>query len=168
VYCVGMIEDIAVVTGQDVRELLAPLKPGSVHSAAALYARYMRNLKGTGRMAPHPTALGHALREAGCERKRVRRSRGGRKNRDVSEVACWVIPGESPDLPDPVTELVRTMGSGIHLPDEIARQYRLMYWNNGWGDPPLSRFKLLAHLTNLGYPPIRHEGQPARDFRPPS
>jgi hypothetical protein len=159
---------VAAVTRQDVVTLLGQLQPGSVHSAAELYKRFIRNLEGTFRPVPHATALGHALRAAGCESKRVRRSRGSRKNRTVEEIASWVVPGvPAEDLANPVADLVRRMGEGEHQEDEIYRQYRLMYWNEGWGDPLLSRYRLLVELTNMGYPRVT-PGQNVRRFPSPS
>jgi hypothetical protein len=164
----GEENGVAAVTRQDVVTLLGQLQPGTVHSAAELYKRFIRNLEGTNRPVPHATALGHALRAAGCESKRVRRSRGSRKNRTTSEVASWVIPGvPAEDLAHPVADLVRRMGAGDHAEDEIYRQYRLMYWNEGWGDPPMSRHKLLVELTNMGHPRIS-PGVMARRFPSPT
>jgi hypothetical protein len=157
-------EGVAAVTRQDVITLLGQLQPGTVHSSTDLYKRFIRNLKGTFRPVPHATALGHALRAAGCESKRVRTSRGSRKNRVVTEVASWVIPGTpAKDLVNPVTDLVIRMGEGDHQEDEIFRQYGLMYWNQGWGTAPLSRHKLLVELTNMGIPRVA-PGQHVRHF----
>jgi hypothetical protein len=161
------IEQEAAVTHADVVKLLGALEPGSVHSAANLYARFIRNLEGTHRPVPHQTALGHALRAAGCEGKRIRKSRKipGTKRREYSEVACWVIPGVPVAVrADPIGELTRSMAGTAQTENEVWRQYKNMYWNRGWGDAPLARRTLLIQLTACGHPPVKVDGKVVRQF----
>lgn len=122
--------EVGYVTSEDVAEVQAQFRPGSVVSASRLYEVLSRLMHDQRRPLAHQVAFGHALRREGWDRQRIRRRVNGKQE----EYAGWHVPGRSPviEQDEQMMETLRTLGGGIHSEELIWTRYRELIEANGW------------------------------------
>jgi hypothetical protein len=152
---------VPVITQEEIATLLADLKPGSLHSVADLWARYVRQMDAAGRMIANRNALGRALSKYGALRHRRRKVVGGKN----VETSYWIVPGAAPinDDEERAHTLIKTMGEGIHPVELIWSTYQAMAAEHGWRRID-DRATLMRRLTKLGRPSMIEKGRPCRYF----
>lgn len=144
------------VSTADLALLEAELRPGALYSVATLYERYSELMAEAGRPVAHKTALGHALRAAGWQSKRLRR----RINGKPTDVASWFVPGPGAgDEEDHrrVLAVMDDLGEGEHRESEIVGRYAQMGRREGWRGM-LGEARFLRLLTTMGYVRTTHRG----------
>jgi len=143
------------VTMEDVAAVLDGLKPGSTHTAKALYRRYTERLALAEREPEHPVSFGVALRSYGCERTRMRRRVGGVQREETG----WTLPG--PSRVDSITAMINSFGtSAIYTEDEIWTRYVRTCGDNR--QTPLPRARLMYLLTQGGHPHLTDKRRSCR------
>lgn len=141
-----------MVTEQDVERIRVQLKPGSVHSAANLFAMYTQLMEADGRPAAHPTTLGHALGRAGFIKYRARRRINGKQR----ETSSWAVPGARKlvnEESERMGQVLRALGPGIHpnrlIWQEYDRMAREKGWAHGMGERDVARWLTKNNFVRL-------------------
>lgn len=141
---------IGAVTEEDVRALLATLKPGGVYPSAELWGRYTRAMEAAGRPWGNRNQLGRRLTALGCEKHRSRRMVRGQQ----TETSAWIIPG-APPRDEEAQRILATIadlgGDGIYPVDEVWDRYQALARRHGW-TWTLNESGLARRLTKMGYP----------------
>lgn len=143
---------------EDVVEALQGLKPGSTHTAKALFRRYAEIVEREYREPEHPVSFGVALRTYGCTRVRLRRRVKGVQ----IESTGWTLPvlPDAEEL-DPVAEMIRSFEtSGIYTENEIWTRYVQACGRNR--QTPVPRQRLMYRLTQLGHPHLTDKRRSCR------
>lgn len=146
---------------KDVERALEGLKPGSTHTARALYQRYADALAADDREPQHPVSFGVALRAYGCTKHRIRRRVRGVQ----TEGAGWTLPG--PGNADSIAEMIRSFGKdGIYTEDEVYARYVQACVRNR--QVAIARPRLMYELTQAGHPRLTHRRRVCRWLNVPS
>jgi hypothetical protein len=158
-------EEIGTVTPADVAEILADLRPGSIHPSVKMWAEYVKLMEAQRRPFATRTALGRALTAAGAVRQRRRKKVRGK----IEETHCWVIPGSALEADaleaDRVRMALAEIGPGIWPNDKIYNEYILMGQKQRWGGL-MGRTQFARLLTKMKLVRMVEKGFPSR-YVPP-
>lgn len=151
------------VTPDDVALIQAQVRPGSLQPASHLFTLYARLMQADRRPVAHRTSLGHALRAAGWESKRVRQRVGGKP----TDVASWFVPG-APPVDEETARMKATLiklGEGIHPEEMIWETYQRLAREHGWRWTS-DRLSMVRWLTRHGFVRMTEKGKVSRYVAP--
>jgi hypothetical protein len=134
------------------RALLGGLRPGRMMLFTELCHRYESQMREQGRTPASRQGLARALTRVGCERIRVRKSRGPRGKQRVRQMHCWIVPGALPFSPEDdqmctaLRELLGEREHGYIYNEYIWETYQVV--NRRHGRNSMSRAQVTRWLND--------------------